>query len=41
MTARPFTREQKIAIARVFIDHLERREASERRAKEQPGGPKL
>lgn len=40
-TARPFTREQKIAIARVFVDHLERREASERRAKEQPGGPKL
>lgn len=40
-TARPLTREQKIVIARVFVDHLERREAAQRRAKEQLGGPKL
>lgn len=39
-TARSLTREQKIAISRVFVDHLERREAKERRAKERGGGSK-
>lgn len=38
---RPLTREQKMAIARVFVDHLKRREAIERRAKERGGGSKL
>lgn len=40
-TARPLTRAQKIAIARVFVDHLERREAAQRRGRELPQGPKL
>lgn len=37
-TARPLTREQKIAISKVFIDSMERREAAQRRAQRGAGG---